>query len=521
MVTSTSHIMRITVPVVGKYGVIKDVEPQELPINAWSDCINMRFKDGAAVRIRGEKKIFDTPVVVPYWLQSYNTVGERWWVHAGLNAVYADNGTARSDITPASAPTGSIDDRWTGGVLNGVLVANNGVDSPIYWGGTGIAATLPAWPANTLAKSLRPYKNVLVALNVTKNAGTTNDAYPHMVKWSSIADPGALPTTWDETDVTETAGELDLAEEPSVMVDQLPLGDANIIYKENAMWSMVPSGGIDIFRFQRLPGNVGALAQNCVVNTPLGHVVLTPGDVIIHSGQGARSIVTARMRSWLFNRIDSTNRNRSFVTLNPVTNEVLICFPQLGDDVCTLAAAWNWIDDVWSIRQLNNATCAGVGQLNYGVTNTWAASTETWDDVTAAWNQDELSPAQQRTLIGSSAPLISALDITASFNGTPFTSLLEKTGMHLDAPDRVKLIKSIFPRIKAASGTRVQFQVGGAMDVEGEVTWSDPIFYTTGSTYKADSFASGRFLAIRIQSVDNAPFEIRSVDIEYSMMGSY
>jgi hypothetical protein len=512
---------KLTIPVLGKFGVIKDIEPQELPINAWSDCINMRFTDGGVSRIKGEKKIFDTPAVIPYHLQPYTVDGVRYWVHAGLAAVYADDGTTRSNITPTSAPTGGIDDRWTGGIFNGILIANNQVDAPIFWGGTGLAATLTNWPANTIAKSVRPYKNVIVALGVTKNVGTTNDEFPHMVKWSNIADPGTLPSTWDETDVTETAGERDLAEDSSVMVDQLPLGDSNIIYKENAMYSMTPSGGQDIFRFQRLPGNVGALTQNCVVNTPLGHVVLTPGDVIIHSGQGARSIITARMRKWLFSRIDSLNRNRSFVALNPVMNEVLICFPQLGDEVCTLAVVWNWVEDNWSIRELNNATCSGAGQLNYGAANSWAAATETWDTITGAWNQDELSPAQQRMLIGSSAPLISVIDVTASFNGTPYTSFLEKTGIHLDAPDRVKLIRSIYPRIKAATGTRVQFQVGASMDVEGDITWSDPVIYTVGTTYKVDSFASGRFLAIRVQSIDNTPYEFRSMDIDYALMGGY
>ena len=124
-------------------------------------------------------------------------------------------------------------------------------------------------------------------------------------------------------------------------------------------------------------------------------------------------------------------------------------------------------------------------------------------------------------LIGSSAPLISVVDVTASFNGTPYTSFLEKTGIHLDAPDRVKLIRAIYPRIKAAKGTRVQFQVGGAMDVEGDIDWTGPVIYTVGATYKVDSFASGRFLAIRVQSIDNTPFEFRSMDIDYVLMGDY
>ena len=153
----------VTIPKSGEYGVIKDQPAQELPINAWSDSANIRFREGGAERFKGEKQLFDTPTVTPYWLQQYNQGGKRWWIHAGTGKLFADDGVgARAEITPTSAPTGAIDDRWTGGVMNGVLVANNGVNVPLYWGGTGAMASLPAWPAATRVASLRPYKNEAV-----------------------------------------------------------------------------------------------------------------------------------------------------------------------------------------------------------------------------------------------------------------------------------------------------------------------------------------------------------------------
>jgi hypothetical protein len=513
----------VTVPLAGQYGVIKDQPPHELPINAWSDSANIRFREGGAERFRGEKKLFETPAVIPYWLQQYNQGGKRWWIHAGLAALYADDGvSARSNITPASPPTGTVDDRWTGGVLNGVMVANNGKDIPISWGGSGLMTNLTAWPATTRVASLRPYKNVLVGLDVTKNVGTTNNRFPHMVKWSDTAVPGSLPSSYDETDLTRLAGELDLAEEPSLMVDQLTLGDANIIYKEASMWSMVPTGDTaNVFRFQRLPGEVGALARGCIANTPRGHVVLTPGDVILHAGQGPKSIITSLMRRWLFNNIDGPNRKRTFVTVNPASNEVWVCFPELGAEQCTMAAVWNWEDNHWSIRTLNNVTYAATGQLDYTITSTWAANGDMWQDASSAWNQDELSPAQSRLLTCGASPLIVGVDVSATFNGSTYTSRLERKGLHYDKPDQVKLIKAVYPRIDAAVGTQVQIQVGGTMDIEAAVNWSDPVTYTVGSSYKADAFASGRFLAIRYQSLDNQPWRIRSQDHDIQMMGGY
>ena len=117
-----------------------------------------------------------------------------------------------------------------------------------------------------------------------------------------------------------------MADDPSLAVDQLPLGDANILYKENAIYSMVLSGNDFIFNINRLPIPFGARGRNCVANTPLGHVVLTHGDVILHNGSTFKQIATGRIRKWLSDNIDGANRSRCFVVTSPRFNEVWICF---------------------------------------------------------------------------------------------------------------------------------------------------------------------------------------------------
>ncbi|ABX34593.1 hypothetical protein Daci_1953 [Delftia acidovorans SPH-1] len=505
----------------GKIGVVKDVASQELPINAWSDAMNMRFRNGGIERMKGEQQVFATPTVTPYWLQPYYQGGKRYWIHAGLAKISADDGTTRTDITPTPAPSGAIDDRYTGGVLNGVLVVNNGVQTPWYWGGTGVLTVLPNWPANMKAASVRPFKNVLVALDVTK--GATPKRYAQMVKWSHTADPGTVPQSWDETDKTKLAGELELAEEPSLLIDQLPLGDVNIIYKENSMYAMRATGGLDVFSFQRLPGSVGAMARGCIAQTPLGHVVLTHGDVILHAGQGPRSIINGTLRKWLFMNIDSTNRNRAFLTTNPPYKEVWVCFPELGADSCTLAAVWNWDENTWTIRQLRNVTYGAVGQLDTVTTSTWDSQNYAWDDAVQAWSEDELSPAQERLLIASTQPMINAVDITGTINGTRYTSVAERTGLALDTTEMVKLIRNLRFRATGPQGVQLQIELGAQMSPEMPVQWSPAVVHTIGANPygQVDSFATGRYLAIRVTSLDNQPWRFQSFDADFVVQGRY
>ena len=95
-------------------GLNADLSPEELGAGVWTASQNMRFANGYAQRFRGTAQIFATPAVTPYYIAPYTTTTTRFWVHAGLAAVYVDDGTTRTDIT-GPIPSGAIADRWSGG----------------------------------------------------------------------------------------------------------------------------------------------------------------------------------------------------------------------------------------------------------------------------------------------------------------------------------------------------------------------------------------------------------------------
>lgn len=500
-------------------GVNKDLMPEELPENVWTACQNMRFRSGFAQRFGGIANIFDAPTVTPYYVAPYSTQTTRYIVHAGTGKVFVDDGTTRTDITPASDFTGTQDDRWNGGALNGVLLMNNGVDVPHYWAGNvaNNLAPLTGWDSNWRCKVLKPFKNYAIAINITKS-GT---AYPSMVKWSDEAVPGAVPSSWDSTNPALNAGEQDLGETPDVLVDALQLGDQMILYKERSMYSMSLIGSPFIFRFQRLPGDDGILSRGCVTNTPKGHVVLTSNDVVIHQGQGATSIADSRVRSFIFDNLNKTVSERAFVCTNPPTNEVLICFPSTESENCDLAAVWNWRDDTWGFRTLTNVTYGEACQVNSDAAFfNWALDTGTWADDTTTWSQSEFSPNEYR-LILSRTTAISAFDIQTQDAGAAITSSLEKTAIQFGDPYSNKLIRSVYPRIEAPAGTVVNVLVGGAMYATETPTYSAPVSFTVGSDIKIDSFATGRFLAVKFESTADAVWRIRSYDVDVVKMGAY
>lgn len=509
--------MNITTPASGQFGFIADAVAQELPVNAWSYAANVRFRDGYAERFSGSTQVLSTPLVTPYWISSYRNGNAKFWVYAGTAAAYVDDGATQTALgTPF---TGSADDRFTGGAASGVLVVNNGIDVPQFWGGdTGTPfANLTAWNTAWRAASLRPFKNYLVALDITK----TGTRYASMVKWSSAAVPGALPSTWDEADATNDAGEVDLAETPDFLIDQLVMGDVNVIYKERSMYGMQFVGGTSVFRFWRLPGDVGMLARGCAASTPKGHVVLTPGDVILHAGQGPQSIVNGRMRRWLFNNLDTTNYLRSFLCVNHAASEVWICFPEAGETACTKALAWNWNDDTFGVRDLMDATFGASGPLSVSSDGTWATDAGTWSSDSSTWGNDGFGATESRLLLTTTAPLVSLMETGTSFEGTAPTCTIERTGITFDKPDIVKTVRAVVPRVDAIGGTELTIEVGGSMDAETPPTWSAPVTYTVGTTRKADCMATGRFLSLRISSDATEAWRLKSYDMEVEMRGMY
>ena len=225
---------KISVPNCGAAGVFKDLSVAELPLGGWTDASNIRFLDGYLSPFLGHGQVYNSPAFAPQFVMPVNVGATRYWLYATASKqfVVANSGgvTTHTDITHLTARAGVVN-AWSGFVFGGIPVLNVGDTSkvPMYWNQnlTNKFLDLPAWPANIYARVLRQYKNFIVALGITKSGVS----YPFMIKWSSPAVPGALPSTWNEADATNDAGEFDIAEGQDPVIDGLGLKNSFIVYK--------------------------------------------------------------------------------------------------------------------------------------------------------------------------------------------------------------------------------------------------------------------------------------------------
>lgn len=509
---------------IGAIGVNKDLSAAELPPNAWTDALNMRFLDGMARPFYGQGEVYSSPSFVPQHVLPCNVSGARYWIYATDTKTFAvtiTGGVAvHTDITHAT-PRAGVVNSWTGTLLSGLPILNTGDTSkvPMSWS-LNLAnkfVDLANWPAATYCKALRAYKNTLVALNVTK-AGAN---YPYMVKWSHPADPGTVPASWDPTDPTKDAGEQDLAEGYDTIVDGMQLRDTFVIYKEASIWRMDFIGGPFVYRFSKVLGTSGALNRNCIAELDGLHLVLTGSDVILHDGQSAVSVLDKQTRRYLFQNIDVDGAGLCFVFKNPFFNEVFICYPAIGSTSCDRAMVWNFIDKTVSFREMPNLNHAAFGPVDNGLAGTWSSDSAPWQSDLSAWGGPDFVPSTARTIMASANQKLYMMDSSASFDGVIPNAYMERRGLTFDAPDRIKMVSNILPRIEGPVGETVNIQIGASDDPYADPVYGPTMTHVIGSTVHNDCFVSGRYIAVRFSTGSAYQWRLDSYDLNVVDMGAF
>ena len=493
-------------------GVNLDLLPSELAPGMWSDASNMRFRNQFAEKRKGISTAYTTPTVVPYWIGTFNTASKRFLMQLGTASAFADDGATRTEIT-GPVPTGVRDDRWTAFDFNGIFVCNNAVDDPMYWNGDVATdlSTLTGWPAGTKADALRGFRYYIFALAPT----ISGTKYPYRLIWGNAAEPGALPTTYTAT-ATNDAGSQDIAG-IGHLVDALPYGDTLIVYGQEGRYAVRHIGGTDVFSFQQLPGKDGLLTRGCVVQTPLGHVFLTNGDVRIHSGAESKSIAEGRVRDWLIENMDATNAARSFVCLNPQETEVWVVFPSTGQNDCNTVLAWNWVDDAWAKFSIASIAHATSGLTSSAINaNLWSNASLTWATDNTLWSQNEVSSNESRLIIATTTPKIGIGNTGYLDFATSISWSLERRGLPLsETGDMMRPISRIRPRLDAGSGALVTVKVATTANQDDTPTFPASSTYTQGTTNYVSQFTTaGRYGAVRLEGADDQPVALRSYQLE-------
>jgi len=373
-------------------GLITDMPAHALPQGAWSDCLNIRVKDGSVQGVND--------FVASFPVSSYYSAGEpvavTQWTPAGsafLNIAYIIKDTASSTGTKGrvfvynSATTQNveitngtsganfeIDDNYPPQlfVFNGVLICNPGTGNPQYISAdattNGNLVDLPNWAAmagTQYARIMRPYKNRLVAMSFYDDkdtAVTTDDsAYPIDFVWSShITALDSIAAVEWQASLINDAGNAFLTQTPGRILDGRQLGEFFIAYKTDSVVRVYETNDTFFLGFDSIFEDDGLYSTRCVTTiSDSQHLVVGNYGIYIHDGQSQKQdIAKGLFQDTMFDLVKGTDKERSFVFQQTRDKEVWFCFRETGTtgSGCNKAFVFNYADQKVHIRSLPNVT---------------------------------------------------------------------------------------------------------------------------------------------------------------------
>lgn len=531
----------------GAFGINLDLPPYELPPNAFTTILNGRPTRAGVETIFNYSLQSDFKVGPDSHSLAYHEKnGVRYWISGNNSQVYANNGGG-SVVSLKSGYNANPGVGWQFVSFQGYLIYNNGVDIPQSWDGNYTANSglaLANWDANTRVKCLRSFKQFLIGMDVT----ISGIRYPSRIMWSHPAEPDTLPVTWNPADDTKDAGWFPLADTSGEIIDCMPLGDVNIVYKADATYGMVFTANRNVFRFYIISREFGALGQNCIASFPGGHVVITNGDIIRHDGTGKfESIVTDKIRKDIFQRITAANRNFTFLLRQPQYEEIWICIPDAAASLaqfssysyypCSFAYTWNWRTGAIGSRILPRVVAGNIGYPVVGSgTVTIDGDIGTIDSAPGTFDSGAPPEEVEGYLLATVSPnenisgtegKFLLMDIFDANIAMP-SMYVERVGLSLvgrknDGTFKVdttinKLITGLYPKFEIKDGSNIyaEIKVGAQQQIGKPVSWEGnnynilPMYADPADTAYFSGVASEN---IRYDCLVNGPFIAFAVEI--------
>lgn len=530
----------------GSVGVISDLNPYDLPPNALSAGVNIRFENGKITRGPVYRTVHEYTGHNPAFVFSTPPITTSY---EGIVTVSADGatikqvvGTTETDVSPSGVVGMVVDDPFTHTFLGATTYLNRNSHAPLMKRASDAKfSTLPHWPADTRCKALRSYKDFLVALNVTKGA----TQYRSMVKWSDMAQFGGYPPSWDETSTSGSAGENILNEMKDEILDGMSLRDSFIIYGTNEVWTMDYIGGNFMFRFRKLYDSVGVINQNCVVQIDGLHYVFDKNDIYVHDGATKKSIIHGKNKDFVFQSLKYKLRHRFFVTHSPTLNEIYFCY--VADDRftgfrgattgCNRIAAYNYRLDCWSFYDAPNVTGACLASVSSAKSyndimdfshaehgGSYLANEDDKDLHTLFSGVADAELGLTKSRIYGLDPIIGGRLVRPYDLEANKPAFAERIGIDLDEIGAdltlYKALHAIYPQLGVRGDhSGVSFQFGASDVVDSEPLWGPVYTFDPRRDSKVDIREAGKYLCYRIYHEGLTDFTFSGFDMLLALRG--
>ncbi|GDX06337.1 hypothetical protein [Buttiauxella sp. A111] len=425
--------MKTMINKLGAVGIVFDADPVEMPLNALTDALNVRFAGREIEQCLGSKKepyyqtdvtataqshaaylvqpiLFDAysakarqvytchaattetqEVVVSFYVQNMDTPDYKYLSHVAWPQTPWTMYKGQINNCPffgmaGQAPQGKQYDWTTFSTLPGFGEQT---------GGDQVVVTRE-WSCRKMVA----FGNRLLMLNTVEEDGAgISQPYPARVRWSGFTQQNAFPINWDDTAANRVppeyaaatidgiAGWMDLGTD-SQIIDACDNGGTLYVYTERETFALTPSGNANSpFIVKRIYSDLGAQDLSCAVNAKGYNYIFTGNDFVRHDSVRWESLAEGVVRDWLAEVVVNPMPGAVRVVNYPELNEVWVMTKgtdQLADDCAkTQCLTYNYIAETWGRKSLPYIYDAAIVPLAPG-----DESAERWDDAAYAWDAD-------------------------------------------------------------------------------------------------------------------------------------
>ncbi len=507
-------------------GWSSDLDAELLGNQFLNEVNNALVRNGAIGRAFPFEPVFGATLGLPRYLQPNQDQGASYWNYAADTLVGVTDGVTHKDITPLGYNDhAAFDQPFTGGIVNQRPVLNSLLDGPWWWdqdfSTPTIMQPLPGWPVGDVAQAMRPFREFLIAMNIT----TGGVSIPDLIRWSDAAPPGEVPQDWTASQ-TSQAGEVSISFNPGALVDGAQLLDRFYLYKTHSTYVMQLVGGVFVFNQRPAFGTSGILARGCVAEWRGQHIVLTDGDLVAHDGLNMKSLADDRLRREIFDNMDGEHFDNSFLVFSGSLNAVAICRPLVGETYPSEAILL-MLDDLTFGHQ--GMISLGTPHLVDGLINTDSTVERNWDDKTTQWNTDNtrwgeaaFSRIENRFVMADYNGLaLDVLGIGTGQEGQPVNTVIERTGLTLDQPQVRKFVRRVWPRFYGGIDNVIFVSIGAADQPGADPVYGPEQQFIIGTDRSLPVNIDGNFLAYKFRSGEGIDWSLASFELEFELMGLY
>ena len=486
-------------------GLITDVPSHSLPEGAWSDCLDLRCKDGSVQGVNSfsdDIVLHDTDAVISggkaMAVTQFTPAGSDYLVIAfivkgtdnfGHVVTYNTNTADWDDITNSTASLKfTFDDMYPPQifVFNELLIVNPAVDAPPMFTNAGITsgslAIIPSWPVSDpppaggttypiVTRSLKPFGNRLMAMNIFEENATvtTDDVYlPVDILWSShITNIGALTNVEWTASTTNTSGDAFAVDTPGKILDGGQLGEFFIAYKSDAVIRVSETGDSLVLSFESIFEDDGVYSSRCFANIgDAQHLVVGNYGVFIHDGQSQKiDIAKGVFQDTIFALVKAAEKDRAFCFQQTRDKEVWFCFSSTSNSAlgCDLAFVYDYNE-----KKLHKRTLPGLSDIF----------------------ETELDGALKIYAAKPSDSKLQILSNTAYVSGGFFV----KENDNLTDNNSIKQVNEVY----VSSVNNVKIALYPTQNLSDTKTYTLTTF-NPSTAYKVDLRATGRYMNLKVQ----------------------